>query len=101
MSIHIIRIIATIRCLARFIARVVQASSALPRHAALRQKLQLPREFRERSCTYGVNQNGVHILTTTHVVYQKYTDPYHVPNIWTRLVFARYAHGFLRELHAR
>ena len=54
--------------------------------------------FRERSCTYGVNQNGVHLLTTTHILYQTYTNPYHIPKIWTRLAFARYAHGFLRLL---
>ena len=55
---------------------------------------------RERSCTYGVNQNCVHILTTNHI-YPKYVNPYHIPNIWTRLVFARYAHGFLRPPSCR
>ena len=38
-------------------------------------------QCRERSCTYGVNQNGVHILTTTIIIYQNYTNPYHIPKI--------------------
>ena len=53
--------------------------------------------YRERSCTYGVDQNEVHILTATHIMCKTYTIPYHIPTIWTRLAFARYAHGFLRS----
>ena len=50
---------------------------------------------RERSCTHGVNQNGVHVLITTHIIHQTYTNPYHIPKIRTRLAFARYVHGSL------
>ena len=41
---------------------------------------------RERSCTYGVNQNGVHVSTTTHIIIPK-----HIP---IHIIYRKYEFGW-------